>query len=791
MKLSEQWLRERVNPSVDTSELVSQLNMAGLEVDSIIPAAGVFTGVVVGEVVKTVPHPNASKLTCCEVSVGEEELLAIICGAPNVREGLKVAVATVGAKLPGDFKIKKAKLRGEPSHGMLCSSSELGIDLPSDGIMELSPNAPVGTCFREYLNLDDNVLELDLTPNRGDCLSVRGMAREIAALNKMTFTDKAYQAITPSSDVSLGIEIAAPKACPGYVGRVVSDLNMQAETPLWMSERLRRSGIKTHSITVDITNYVMLELGQPMHAFDLATLNEKIVVRYAKVEEKLTLLDEQTVTLKPDTLVIADSDKAVAIAGVMGGLDSSVTEKTTDIFFESAHFSPVELAGVARSYGLTTDSAHRFERGVDPQLPLIALERATELLLSIAGGQAGPICGEEPQPAAKPTIELALEKSNRMLGLRLSADETAELLKRLQMQVELKSEMLLVTPPSHRFDLSIDVDLVEEVARMVGYENIPTHTIVAEVNPVSHSECLRLDDALRESMVAMGYNEVVSYSFVSPEEQSVLYDIPHPIDLVNPLSEELSQMRHGLLPGLLKSASYNLARQVTHCRLFEMGVCFASDGDTRVEENRLAGLILGKRTQDDWNADARAYDFYDIKGDAEALLAATGLSFTVQRPEQQKTFHPGVSAEILLDGQAAGLIGKLHPSVLKAFDIDVDVFAFEVSVSQVNQAGLPKYQSISKFPQVRRDLSFLVDEQTLFGDIVKVVNEQPSEFLQEVKIFDVYQGDNIEKGKKSIALGLILQHASRTLLDTEVNDYIGAIIEILRQRFTIILRDTK
>ncbi len=793
MKLSRLWLNDFVSVQVNDDTLISQLNMAGLEVDAVHPVAATFTGVVVGEVLETHPHPNASKLTCCLVEVSGDEPLAIICGAPNVRSGLKVAVAKIGALLPGDFKIKKAKLRGEPSFGMLCSASELGIDLPSEGILELPKDAPVGQDIREYLQLDDKILELDLTPNRGDCLSALGLAREVAALNNCSIQVPSIEPVKHTIDDVIDVSVDASNKCPHYVGRVIKGIDISCETPLWIKERLRRSGINCRSIVVDVTNYVMLELGQPMHAFDAAKITGKINVREAHQGEELTLLDEQELKLHPGSLVICDEGGPLALAGVMGGLDSSVTDATHNIFLESAFFIPDALAGQARVYGLATDSSHRFERGVALPLQKLAIERATSLLLQFAGGEAGPVVQVGSDEMDKKAVLLNIEKANRILGLQLSASEMIELLSRLEMTAQITEEGILsVIPPAYRFDISIEVDLVEEIARLYGYDNIPMHDVLSAGTSTYHSELKRDEESIRDLLVTLGYHETISYSFINAKAQSTLYDVKIPVSLVNPLSEDLGTMRHGLLTGLLNTVKFNQSRQCNHLRIFETGMCFFQEEDVLTQKNMVAGVVVGKRFEDDWLDETRQYDFYDIKGDVCALLQPMLSAISFQKPQKvYKQLHPGVSAEILINGDLVGYVGKLHPLASKFFDITGNAFVFELDLAAISNKRLPCYKKVSKYPGVRRDLSFLIDEGVLCSDIRDVIYANKTDILQDIIIFDVYQGDNIASGKKSIALGLILQDSSRTLLDEDVNNFIGAILEELRQRFDIILRDNK
>lgn len=792
MKLSESWLKEWVNPNLETAALAEQLTMAGLEVDAIEPAAGEFTGVCVGRVESTKPHPDANKLTLCEVDVGQSELLDIVCGAANVREGIIVAVATVGAKLPGGLKIKKAKLRGEVSMGMLCSASELGLAESSSGIMELPLDTPIGEDIRALLNCDDNIIEVDLTPNRGDCLSVRGVAREVAALTNVAWNDQTPIEVAIDSDLKINASIEATSHCAQYLCRYVSGIDANLSVPLWMSEKLRRAGLRSHSLAVDITNFVMMELGQPMHAFDADKISGSIVVRLSTEGESVTLLDEQQVKLNPGTLVIADEEKVLAIAGVMGCLDSSVTENTKNILFESAYFVPEKIAGVARSYGLATDSSHRFERGVAPELQGLAIERATSLLQTFAGGQAGPITTEVTEEGLPVAKQLSLKGShtNRLLGTDFSNEAIKVFLERLGMTVEIEgSDDLAVAVPAFRFDISIPEDLIEEVARVYGYNVIPQASIQAQFQAHKLSESHINVEDFRQALADFGYHEAISYSFVCPKKQALIYDRGETTDLVNPLSADLSQMRQGLMVGLLNAYASNLSRQVLTQKLFEIGLCFEKvDGELK-QVNRVAGLLAGFDGEHDWAKTKRGFDFYDLKGDIERLLHAS-MDAVEFEPCVQKAFHPGKSAAIKKDGRVIGFMGELHPSVVKALSLSKTPFLFELDIEPLLEKPLPSYQKLSKFPSISRDLSLVMDESRTFYEIAKCVRAVKHEVpLVGLSLFDVYQGYNIEKGKKSMAIGLQLQHLSRTLIDDEVNDYMDAILNSLEQELSITLRD--
>lgn len=792
MKISELWLREWVNPSLTVEQLASQLTMAGLEVDAVSSVASQFSGVIVAEVVDTHSHPQADKLTLCDVKAADGQMLKVVCGAANVRPGLKVALATVGAQL-GALKIKEAKLRGELSQGMLCSESELGMVEKSEGIMELDEDAPVGMDLRQYLQLDDAIIDVDLTPNRADCFSVLGIAREVAALNQLALNQKDQPTTTPVIDDLLDVKLAEPQACPNYCGRILRDINTDAVTPLWMREKLRRCGIRPLHPVVDVTNYVMLELGQPMHAFDLNAINGGIHVRLAKQNEDIELLDGQELKLDQDVLVIADDQKALAVAGIMGGEMSAVQEQSKDIFLESAFFNPIAIAGVARRYGLCTDSSQRYERGVDPQLQLRALERSTELLLSIVGGKAGPVVAathQDMMPKAA-SFSFHVKKVKQLTGIDLTSDQIKSILESLDLTVKAKNaEVFEVVIPSHRFDLAIEEDLVEEVLRIYGYDNLKAQPAEVPMVAGTTSSTETMAARLAHWFSNRGYHETISYSFVDPELQDALYPERQTMNLLNPISSELSQMRVGLWSGLIASMVHNAHRQQHAMKLFENGVVFHPDGKELVEKAMVAGLIMGEKGDLNWSERTRSYDFFDLKGDLQALFDHLNLSHIDFIATEHPALHPGQSAAIRIGGHEAGIIGVLHPKISDALDINQDVILFELDYDALLKAKAIRYKGISKFPQIRRDLSFLVSEHVTASDIEKVVCDSVQEdWLKAFDVFDVYTGQGIPEGKKSLAISLTLQDSSRTLIDTEINALISAIINTLENKFAITLRD--
>jgi len=789
VKFSENWLREWVNPQLSTEELVAQLTMAGLEVDSVEPAANKFTGVVVGEVLSLEKHPDADKLNVCQVSNGKENF-QVVCGAPNVAAGQKVPFALVGAELAEDFKIKQAKLRGVESNGMLCSAEELGLAEKSDGILELPLDATVGQDFRDYLDLDDSIIDVDLTPNRGDCLSVQGIAREAAVLNKTSVSTPELDEVASTIDDVFPVELLSPVDCPRYLGRVIKNVDVSAVSPVWLKEKLRRSGIRSIDPAVDVTNYVMLELGQPLHAFDLDILSKGIRVRRANKAEKLVLLDGREVELNEETLVIADHEKALAIAGVMGGEHSGVSKNTKHLFLESAFFNPLSIAGKARNYGMHTDASHRFERGVDYELPKLAIERATRLLLDIVGGEPGPVVVTDAELPESRTVKLRASKVLGLLGLDIPAADIEDILSRLGLEViEKDAGSWLFKVPSWRFDISIEADLIEEVARVYGYDNLPISRSTTDSRLNSSSENKLSIKQLRRRLISLGYQEVISYSFVEPELESSL-SLPQSdaITLSNPISSEMSVMRRSLWPGLIQTLKHNQNRQQDRVRIFESGLVF-SKTDAIQQEAMLGGLIWGNQSPEQWGEKGRPVDFYDIKGDVESLLSMTNdiAAFRFESAE-----HPGLqigqSARILRGQQCIGWLGALNPQLQKTLDIPAKVYLFELAMNGLLDAALTKVTALSKYPSVRRDIALVLDTGVNYTELEQLIRQQAGENLERVVLFDVYQGENIQAGKQSMAIGLIFQNPSRTLNDDEINSIINSCIKTLEAQFNAELR---
>lgn len=791
MQVTEAWLRELVNPAISTETLTAQLTMAGLEVDAVLPVADAFNGVVVAEVLSTIQHPNADKLKVCQVNVGQEQPLQIVCGASNVRPGLKIPAALIGAVLPGDFKIKESKIRGELSYGMLCSEKELGLPPVVDGLMELPADAPVGTDFREYLILNDNVIELGLTPNRADCLSLEGVAREVAVLNKLSFNSVQFQSVAVAHQDKLAIQVDAVADCPVYLGRLIKNINPLAVTPLWMQERLRRCGVRSLGPVVDVTNYVLLELGQPLHAFDADKLHAPIVIRRSRAEETLLLLNDQTIVLDDQTLVIADQRQALALAGVMGGKDSAVSEQTQNIFLECAFFTPVSVAGKARHYGLHTDSSHRFERGVDFTLQHRAIERATQLILAIAGGDAGEINAAIDQSSlpVRTAVKLRQQRIEKMLGITLSNQELTDLFTALGMQVTNLVDGWEITPPGFRFDINIEEDLLEEIARIYGYNNLPSSSLLMRSQLAKAPEA-KLDlGRLQDCLVDRDYQEAITYSFIDEAMQKAIAPQDTFIKLQNPISSDLAVMRTSIWGGLINAALYNTNRQQTRVRLFETGLRFVIENAEIQQEKMLAGLALGSVYPEQWAVKARNIDFFDIKADVEALFALTGKAVSFAAA-QHPALHPGQTAQIQDEqGQTVGLIGMLHPILEKQFGFDSPVFLFEISQAALLKRAIPKFVQLSKFPSVRRDLALLVADHLPASTIVNCIHACQESAIRDVQLFDIYSGQGVEKGSKSVALSLILQDSKQTLTESEIDAILRNVLDSLALNLNAKLRE--
>jgi phenylalanyl-tRNA synthetase beta chain len=778
MQFSESWLRTFVNPSLSSEELSHLLTMAGLEVEEMTPVAPAFEKVVVAQVLSKEKHPDADRLNLLSVNVGQAEPLTIVCGAQNVTVGMKAPCALVGAKLPG-IEIKQAKVRGVASFGMMCSEKELGLAEESSGLMVLAADAVIGRSIREHLDLDDHLITLKLTPNRSDCLSLHGIAREVSALTGAPLTAVAAASFEETGNQSGKIRVAASAACPRYSGRVISGVDAKAATPAWMVQRLQRCGLRSISALVDVTNYVLLELGQPLHAFDLNKLDGDIEVRFARAGESLKLLNEQTVDLRDDMLVIADGKGPAALAGVMGGADSAVDEATTDIFLESAFFAPGVIVGKSRRLGFGSDSSYRFERGVDFAATRAALDRATQLILDICGGQAGCVTEVSGELPARHPVKLRTSRVHRVLGVALQAVQIAQILSRLGMAFQQNDDEFSVTPPSYRFDISIEEDLIEEVARVHGYENIQPAPIQARMTILPQVEAERPVAKLRQTMVLRDYQETVNYAFVEAEWERDLCRNAAPIALKNPIASQMSVMRSSLLGGLLASLRTNLARRQSRVRLFEVGGCFAAEAGSYTQHERLAGLAYGGAWSEQWGSPARNVDFYDVKGDVEALFAPRGLSFQVA---QHPASHPGRSARILLDGRAIGWIGELHPQWQQQYELAQAAVWFEVELAALTQGGVPRMANISRFPPVRRDLAVLVDENLSVESLLDAMRSENAPNVVELALFDLYRGKGVEQGKKSLAFRVLLQDTQKTLTDSEIEESMLRLVAALQRQ---------
>ena len=784
------WLREWVDPPVDTEALAAQLTGAGLEVDSVTPAMPALKDVVVGEVVSVSPHPDADKLHVCEVSTGEG-VHPVVCGAPNVFAGMRAPFARVGARLPGGVKIRKSRIRGIESRGMLCSAAELELGDDAGGILSLGPEAPVGSALNEFLGGDDRCIDIELTPNRGDCLSIAGIAREVAVLNAMEITGVTPDPVPARSKDELPIALDSAKDCPRYVGRIIRGIDPSATTPLWMQERLRRSGLRSISPVVDVTNYVMLELGQPMHAFDLATLRRGIRVRRGIPGERLRLLDGQALELDGDSLVIADEERAVALAGIMGGLDTAVSGDTTDILLESAWFLPKTIGVEARRRGLHSDSSHRFERGVAPDLQKRASERATALLLDMVGGCPGPVMDArvpEALPEA-PAIALRAARIERLLGMPVPGGEVATILARLGMDVAEADGGWRVTPPAHRPDITMEADLVEEIARIRGLDQIPERVPRESLSMISRPEERVGLGQLRQILVHRGYQEAISYSFVDSRLQQQLDPECGPLPLSNPISSDLGVMRTSLWPGLFAALLYNVNRQQSRIRLFESGLTFRRQGETLAQVEKLGGIASGPVLPEQWGEVTRNADFFDLKSDVAALLghlqATEALDF---EPADHPALHPGQAASIRRNGDVVGRLGALHPAIARQHKLTAPVLVFEITLDAIRTGQLPKFEALSRYPAVRRDIAVVLDEDVTAKALRNCVGQAGVDVLKNLELFDVYRGEGIDSGKKSLAIRLTFQASTRTLNDAEIEAAEAAIIDTLAQKLGAVLR---
>lgn len=793
MKFSESWLRTLVDPKLTSEELSHLLTMAGLEVEELDPVAPAFDSVVVAHVLEVVKHPDADRLNVCQVDTGSGTPTTIVCGAPNVAVGLKVPCALPGAKLPGDFTIKIAKVRGIESSGMLCSAKELGIAEEASGLLILPADAPVGQSIRQYLELDDSVFEIKLTPNRADCLSLQGVAREVGAITGAATSLPQVAEVPASIADTRAVVLDAPAACPLYYGRIVKNVDAKAPTPEWMKRRLERSGIRAISALVDITNYVMLELGQPLHAFDNTRLEGAVHARMAKPEEKLLLLNEQAIVVDAEVLMIADETKPLAMAGIMGGEESGITLETTELFLESAFFAPKAIAGRARRYGFASDASHRFERGVDFGGTRAAIERATQLILEVCGGQAGPVTEAKADLPARTPVRLRTARAEKVLGLALGAERIAGLFKGLALSFVQQGDDFLVTPPSWRFDMEIEEDLIEEIARLYGYDNIPSPAPRGRMEMMLQPEGLRPACRIRQMLADRGYQEVVNYAFVEEAWEAdfaAKTEEAYLIRLANPIASQMAVMRSNLFGGLISNLVTNLKRKQSRVRLFEVGRTFHRDTAAQPVAGfsqpwKLAGLAFGGALPEGWGAGTRKVDFYDVKGDIEALLAPAALSF---EKLVHPALHPGRAARILLDGQEIGCIGELHPEWAQKYDLPQAPVVFELDFAAVKSVRVPAYAEVSKFPPVVRDLAIVVDQNVALQTLLDGLKGQVSDLVQDIQLFDVYVGKGVPENKKSLAFRIVMQDTQRTLQDSEVDAAMQQLVSCFEQAFGAQLR---
>ncbi|MDP5241293.1 phenylalanine--tRNA ligase subunit beta [Uliginosibacterium sp. 31-16] len=778
MQFSEQWLRALCNPPLNSEELCHLLTMAGLEVEEVEAVAPPFTSVVVAQIVSFEKHPNADKLRVCRVDVGRGELLQIVCGAPNVVEGMKAPCAMVGAKLPG-FEIKPAKLRGMESFGMMCSADELGMSQDHDGLLVLPADAPVGASIREYLALDDKKITIKLTPNRADCLSLAGVARELAALTGTPATLTAPLDVAVSHAQQRSVVLDAPEACPRYCGRIFTGVNAKAATPDWMKARLERCGVRSISAVVDITNYVMLELGQPLHAFDNAKLSGAIHVRWPQAGEKLTLLNGQEIEPAANMLLIADEARALALAGVMGGEDTGVSDDTTEIFLESAFFQPDAIVGRARALNFSSDASHRYERGVDFELAQRAMARASQLIVEICGAAAGPVveAASAVHLPQRKAVNFRPDRARKVLGFEVSDEAMLASLSRLGMCTANAGAALQVIPPSYRFDIEIEEDLIEEVARVYGYDNIQPLPPKGPAMMLASTEATRPVHRLRRQLAAQDYQEVISYAFVEEAWERDFAGNVDPVKLANPIASQMSVMRSSLVGGLVGALSANQRRRASRVRLFEVGRCFAKDAaglpvSGYSQPVRVAGLAWGPAAPEQWGQTSRRVDFYDVKRDVELLLGGRAEFVADKHP----AFHPGRSAAVKVDGTVTGFMGELHPALVQRYDLVSAPVLFELDLEQVLAAGVPSFAELPRHPAVMRDLALVVGNTVTADVLLSVLRSAATGIVREVAVFDVYSGKGIEPDQKSIALRVMLQHAERTLEETEIDNAMRTLI---------------
>jgi phenylalanyl-tRNA synthetase beta chain len=782
MKASISWLKSLCPTDLSIDDIVRRLTMAGLEVDGVEPASKPWTHVVVGEVLSVTQHPDADKLNVCEVTDGESTY-QVVCGATNVRAGLKVPFARVGAVIGDDFRIQQAKLRGVDSHGMLCGADELGLSDERDGLMELPDHVVTGSDVADLLSLPDHVVEVDLTPNRGDCLSITGLARELGVLSQTTVRTVDCEAVDPESDETHDVHLSAPEGCPCYVGRVIEHVDVTKPTPMWMVERLRRSGIRSIDAIVDITNYVMLELGQPMHAFDRDQLVGEIDVRMAHPGEQLVLLDGKTLTLSDDVLVIADQEKALALAGIMGGEHSGISERTTTVFLESAYFDPITIAGKARRYGLHTDASARFERGVDWQLAERACQRATALILDICGGVPGPVMITDNEQAL-PTLQvvtLTHARIKQQLKIELASETIQQMLQALGFDVDVTSDGFRCVAPSWRFDIAIEQDLIEEIARIYGYNNLPTslpaQALTMAAVPEAETPLMRL----KHYLVDQDVQEAVTYSFVDPAMQALLGDGVQGVRLANPIASNLAEMRRSLMPGLVEAVRHNVNRQAPRVRVFETGQCFVSSDDQLDQSERLGIALYGQQAPLHFSGD-RLVDFFDLKGIVDGLGMVNGGGSLSWSSGEHPALAPGQTARVSMNGQSIGIVGRLHPRLARELDLPKPLFLADLNLSPLLSGQVTAFKAISRYPRVLRDLAVVVDDSIAWQQIVDAVESLGDSRIQSVELFDVYRGTGVPEGCQSLALSLSLQDPEKTLDDVAIQEMVDQVVRTLGEQ---------
>ncbi len=788
MNISTAWLREWIDPKVSDADLAEKLTMAGLEVNAISTVAPDFAGVVVGFVTSCEKHPDADKLNLCKVDIGAEKDLQIICGAKNIRAGLKVIVATIGAELPNELQIKKAKLRGVESFGMICSAAELGLIEDSSGISELDADAPIGQDIRQYLQLDDNIIELDITPNRGDCFSILGVAREVSALFAADLSLPSKPKFSAQGICAISASVSNPKACPKYLSRSISGIDNTVKTPQSIANKLLHSGQQLHSPVVDITNFVLLELGQPLHAFDSEKIKGDIEIRNAKSGEEIELLNETNAQLNENTLIVADQQKVLAIAGIMGGMEASTQENSTQILLESAFFEPVAIAGKARDYGLHTESSLRFERGVDFAITKTALDRATDLIVQICGGKASEIssCIDKSALPKLPSINISQQRIQKVLGFEMSNEWIEAKFKSLGFEVSKKTaNSWSVIPPSFRFDIRIDADLIEELARLFGYDKLPVQKLSLDANIGTVSMGKTSTDKIMQSLVSRGYQEIISYSFIAQKYHDLLTPNANKITLLNPISSELSIMRSSLWAGLLQTLESNQRRGHCDARFFEIGLCF--DGvEADKQKGKLAAIISGNRFEAQWSSATCAVDFFDAKADLESLLQLSLQDFSFEESEHP-ALQKGQTAAITAAGENVGWIGALSPSVAQQLSVP-KCYLFEIDLEALLRCKIPQYQAFSQYQKAQRDICIILDQSIPVSALIAGIKALGQSDFVGVSLFDVYEGEGIEAGKKSLAFNLSYQSLEATLSDEEVNAKVDEVLALMQDKFCAIQR---